>query len=197
MSTNHLAWAEPQSRLKNIESHHYLRRLTSDAHPISSAMLNARGPRGPPVDPANPNNETSYLASQATWSATNLPAILSRLDPPPRWSTAPRPPQLVENGKKVFRDRKPILDYDIPRYIASPQKLETWRLEAWFRIHRGLSYDDIWVRQPNWVPKPTNTQKNALNQRRLREVRKPLNARSWIPYSRCPGVSKVSQIVFA
>ncbi|MCJ1242913.1 hypothetical protein MMC30_000109 [Trapelia coarctata] len=147
--------------------------------------------QGPLVDPDNPSDETSFLASQATWSATNLPAILGRLDPPLGWSTAPRPKQLVENGKKVFRGSKPILDYDIPRYIASPAKLETWRLEAWFRVHRGLSYDDIWARQPNWVPKPTNTQKNALNQRRLRDVRKPFNARAWIPNPRCPGVSKV------
>jgi hypothetical protein len=147
----------------------------------------------PQVDPANPNDVTSYLASQAHWSATNLPEILGRLDPPPGWSTAPKPQQLVENGRKVFRDKKAILDYDIPRYIASPGELESWRIEAWFRTHRGLSYDDIWARQPSWVPKPTNTQKNALNQRRLREVRKPLNARAWVPNSRCPGVSKASQ----
>ena len=153
-------------------------------------MANASEPQ---VDPTNPNDETSFLASQATWSATSLPVILGRLDPPPGWSTEPRPQQLVENGKKVFRGDKPILDYDIPRYIASPANLETWRLEAWFRTHRCISYDDIWVRQPNWVPKPTNTQKNALNQKRLREVRKPLNARSWMPSPRCPGVSKVSQ----
>lgn len=145
------------------------------------------------MDPTNPNDETSFLANQATWSATNLPTILGQLDPPPGWSTVPRPQQLQENGQKVFRDDKPIWAYDIPRYIASPANLEIWRIEAWFRTHRTLSYDDIWARQPSWVPKPTKAQKNALNQKRLREVRKPLNSRAWVANTRCTGVSKVSQ----
>ena len=141
------------------------------------------------VDSTNPRDQTSWLSTEVTFDH-KTPPELGRLDPPAGWATQPKPEPLTnENGRIIIdRDGRPILDWGIPRYISSNISIK--RMEYWFRKHPRFSYHDIWARQPSWVPKPTLSEKNAVSNRRWREVRRPLRTRCFL--SRSPGVTKVS-----
>ena len=80
-----------------------------------------------PTDPTNPRDETSFLASEIGFD-NEIPAELGRLDPPFGWSMQPKPkPLTTSKGVVKARDGKPILNWNIPRYISS--KVDLHRIE--------------------------------------------------------------------
>ena len=54
-----------------------------------------------------------------------------------------------------------------------------WQLETWFRQYPGLSYNDFVSRLPANTKKWSKQQRNALNNRRMREARRRYNSRDW------------------
>ena len=132
-----------------------------------------------PVDVTNPNDITTWSPNQASYSKTNPNPILGRLDPHGSWKVSSVAYLQGDDGQPILdREGLPIKDFPgWPRYISS--KISGQDMEVLFRTSSRVTYRDIWVRQPSWVPKPDNTGMNMQNQRRKREGRDPYSGISW------------------
>lgn len=117
------------------------------------------------------------------YSAQNPCEILGRLDPPLEWYTAKRVhvPDLIDSATgQPLRDAKgkPIKAFPfLPRHL--PSTVAGHEIETYFKKHPGFCYQDLWARMPAGTPYPTQKQRNAWNQQRLRHGRVPYNARCW------------------
>ena len=140
------------------------------------------------VDPTNPHNGTSAHPNEIGWSIRTPGAILGRLDPPRAWATRNRVPNLMDpaTGRAVLDSNGEVIpDYPfLPRYLSS--NVEWFRIEAYFRAHKDMSYYAIWQRQPRGTPMPTSKQRNSMNNMRLRKARRPYNARCWTKKANYP-----------
>ena len=149
-----------------------------------------------PQDPTNPNDQTSPHPNQNNWSALTPPIVLGKLDPPDEYYGVRDYDQLKDAAGNVYIDRKGVALRDIPflpRFISS--KVEGWRLEAWFKTSTDLCYNDIWQRQPTWVPELNQKINNVANMARLRLGRKPYNGRCWSNnYRNRPGKDLVKTV---
>ena len=126
------------------------------------------------VDPANPQDVTSFHAQEVGLSEDEPHFRIGYLDPPPGWQTQPPVGDLTDSAGVgiVGKVGKVLRNYDMPRYLSS--KISAHRIEAYFRLHPKFSYDDIEARQPSWCP-PLN--RHSFSNVRLRKGRKPFNAR--------------------
>ena len=141
-----------------------------------------------PVDPSNPRNVTSFHRNEIGWSIKTPAPSLGRLDPPREWHTSDRVPNIKDpaTGRDILDPNGvPIPDYQfLPRYLSS--NLEWFRVEAYFREHKDMSYYHIWQRQPLGTPMPTLKERNSMNNMRLRKARRPYNARCWTKKGQYP-----------
>lgn len=89
---------------------------------------------------------TDNHPGQDTWSINNLPGILYQL----RTNTLKPRAQPMLTKEPIFG--KLVRDFPmLPRKISS--RVEGWRMEAWFRMDRRLSNNDILDRiDPRWRP---------------------------------------------
>lgn len=140
------------------------------------------------VDPNNPQNLTSSHRNEIGWSIQTPPVSLGRLDPPRNWHTPEKLASMKDpaTGHTILDScGVPIPDYPfLPRYLSS--NLEWFRVEAYFREHKDMSYYHIWQRQPLGTPIPTRKERNNMNNMRLRKARRPFNTRCWTKKSLYP-----------
>ncbi|KAI9818445.1 MAG: hypothetical protein M1827_000504 [Pycnora praestabilis] len=137
----------------------------------------------PAGNPNNVNDRTSFHPNEVNWSLDTLPAILGQLEAPTDWrsSMGSAVPSLIENGHPAIGlGNHRIRNFPfLPRHLASWEFLELFRIEAYFRYDPRLSYQDLWIRMVDGTLMPSYRQLNALNNRRLRRVRRPLNMLCW------------------
>ncbi|MCJ1333491.1 hypothetical protein MMC10_010191 [Thelotrema lepadinum] len=134
-------------------------------------------------DPENPEDRSSFTLGEESWSVETPPAILGMLDPDPDYAYLKH---LPVGTLKDARSRElhhvgtgfPIrnLPY-IPRYLSS--QVSEMAVEVLMRRDPRVTYSDIRSRQPAWMQKQAAKEINALNNRRARRVRTPLNTRCW------------------
>ena len=115
-----------------------------------------------------------------TWSKDRVPWEFGFLDPPAAWSSQTSIPLLLDATGNPL---PPVNGSDIrafsfiPRHL--PATLDPWQIEWYFRQSSLFTYNDMRARQPPHLGRLTPGQKNALNNRRVREARAPNNSRCW------------------
>ena len=113
-------------------------------------------------------------------SADQPPPILGQLDPPIGHKHTPKPGHVKDaTGRSVCHANGLVLKAFPGLPDSFPQEPEMWQVEALFRQYPSFSYDDIVARLPPETPKWSKKEKNAFNNRRMREARKRYNARDW------------------
>lgn len=129
------------------------------------------------VDPANPQDVTSFQAQEVGLSENEPHFRMGYLDPPPDWQIQAPVGDLTDSAGVgiIGKDGKVLRNYDMPRYLSS--NISAHRIEAYFRLHPKFSYDDIEARQPSWCP-PLN--RHSFSNVRLRKGRRPFNARCFV-----------------
>lgn len=113
------------------------------------------------------------------FSATNLPELLFRLEPPLDYGDAVFAPLRHPNGNiRLKPNGQPYQQFPwLPSRI--PIDPEPFLLEYWNKKHPDCSYADFEIRmRPG--PGERIPARNTLNMRRIREVRLPLNIPSWL-----------------
>lgn len=122
---------------------------------------------------------TQITHQNPTYSASNLPDLLFRLEAPEDWGTATYNSLQDQNGQILRKaNGRPYQDFPwLPNQI--PIQPEAFLLEFWNKTHPDCSYADFEIRMH-----PGHNERlparNALNMRRIREVRLPLNIPSWL-----------------
>ncbi|KAL9121671.1 MAG: hypothetical protein Q9187_001770 [Circinaria calcarea] len=110
--------------------------------------------------------------------------LLGQLDPPTGFYDLPTPGPLLDSltgTPAKGRNGKQLRDFPfLPReFTCSVMDMDPRDVEVYFRMHPALSYDDLGSRQPAGCPELTYNLTNQMNNRRLRQARKPYNARVW------------------
>ncbi|KAL9119639.1 MAG: hypothetical protein Q9187_003805 [Circinaria calcarea] len=110
-------------------------------------------------------------------AANNLDPILYRLQAPTTYGLVRYPPLCLPNGQ-IFYGPNGETYQDFPwlprRFNTCPSAVE---IETWNRFHPQCLYADIEVRMAPGVSVPN---RNALNMKRMREVRLPLGIFCWV-----------------
>lgn len=109
---------------------------------------------------------------------SNLDPILYRLQAPRTYGLARYPPLRYEDGR-IFTGPGGETYQDFTwlprnRFTTCPSALE---IETWNRFHPQCSYSDIEARMAPGAAIPS---RNALNMKRMREVRLPLGILCWV-----------------
>ena len=107
-----------------------------------------------------------------------LPFDLGRLDPPPRPRGGTQPLRNELGEVVVSEHGRPIKDFPGLPTVIRPD-VSAFQVECWMRNYPDLRYIDIEARFPKGTPKWPRNEKNALNNRRRREVRDRYNIRDW------------------
>lgn len=152
---------------------------TVNASQLPATVTNLQVNTTTPVDANNPFNVSDFRNGE-NWDAHNPPAILGMLDPPPTWGHEGAPVVLRNGqGNAVFHatSNLPLHDLPIPQQLSSD--LSPLHMEAYMRFDSRITYQELRARQPAGNAAYTKKQINALNNRRAREARKPLNMVCW------------------
>ncbi|KAI9849780.1 MAG: hypothetical protein M1838_006246 [Thelocarpon superellum] len=137
----------------------------------------------PARDVSDPEDYTSFVPEQATWTEWTLPAIAGQLRPASNFSGL-----LGISLTKLYEGQTPVTDGAgrqlndfpfLPRRIS--RQVESWRLEMWFRMDTRLSYNDIWGRMAPGERRPRQSRSwcNGLNMSRTR-WREANKAMCWV-----------------
>lgn len=121
---------------------------------------------------------TSATAVALPYSSTNLPELLFRLEAPASWGNDTYNDFQDQNGQTPLKATGQAYQAFpwLPNQISIEP--EAFMLEYWGRKHPLCSYADFEIRmQPGH--NESLPARNALNMRRIREVRLPLNIFSW------------------
>ena len=136
---------------------------------------------------------TPAIAVSTPYSTSNLPELLLRLEAPTSWGTDTYNPLQDQNGETPRKGNgQPYQDFPwLPNHISIQP--DAFLLEFWSRKHPDCSYPDFEIRM-----RPGHNERlparNALNMRRLREVRLPLNIFSW--YQKGENVTLTDCLIF-
>ena len=137
----------------------------------------------PYYDAENPEDRSSFTLGETDWSIERPPPVLGMLDPPPAHSNLARMAvgNLADARGRELRHAGtgfPIRNIPcMPRYLSS--QVSELHVEALMRLDPRVGYSDFRSRQPGWMAKQSAKEINALNNRRARRVRIPLNTRCW------------------
>lgn len=152
---------------------------TSSIYSLSGTRLKSVGNLpGNSTAAQGTNVATPATAVALPYSSSNLPELLFRLEAPTWWGTDTYNDFQDQNGQiPLNANGQPYQNFPwLPTQISIEP--EAFMLEYWGRKHPLCSYADYEIRmQPG--PNESLPARNALNMRRIREVRLPLNIFSW------------------
>ena len=119
-----------------------------------------------------------YVSRGQTSTPAVPPAELGRLDPPVRIRGETKV-QRDDLGQIIMNDNGVVVR-DFPGLpITITPDVPALHVECWMRRHPDLRYVDLEARFPPGTPRWTRNERNALNNRRRREVRDRYGLRDW------------------
>ena len=158
--------------------------MTLDDVPELTARYNPQQVANPDFfDPENPEDICVFTQGEDDWNVEKPPAVLGMLDPPPERANLLKKAVATLRGANGRELRHKATGFPIrnlpylPRFLSSD--VSELVVEVMMRKDPRVTYSDLRSRQPCWMEKQTSNEINALNNRRNRRVRQPLNVRCW------------------